>query len=214
MKKYTKTNNDSSKRKNGSHCRLADLAGPADEIDAICRERLPDGVIQGGILAGREPEIRQETLIMVLSGYLEGHPGYRSARHTGNSENMKSEMGRCVAIAMKICKRRMESNLSRDTGRQTQMTEQHEGTCCHPYELKPGDWPSSVRASLVLRAADEAVKAGEISAMNAGLLHMIVSQGMNVEEISRKQRVSPSAVYQQLRRIRKVLPEWIVRQEF
>jgi hypothetical protein len=214
MKKYTKTNKDSSKRKNGNHCRLADLSGPANEIDAICREKLPDGVIRGGVLSGRELEIRQETLIMMLSGFLDGHPGYQCARESGDSAQMTSEMKRCASIAMQICKRRMESKLTQDTGRHLPMTCRHESTCEHPYDLKADDWPPSVRVSVVLRAADEAVKAGEISAMNAGLLNMVLSQGLNVEEISRKQQVSPSAVYQQLRRIRKVLPGWIARQEF
>lgn len=209
MKKYTKTTKDSSKRKNGSQSWLRDLSGPADEIDAICRKRLPDGVIRGGILSGREPEIRQETLIMVLSGYLEGHPGYRSARQGGDPAIMRNEMQRCTAIALQICKKRMESKLTKSAAKHVPVTECHGGNCPHPSDWNTSDWPLSVRVCVVLRAADEAVRKKKLSPMNAGLLNMIVSEGMSVDEISVKIDVSSNAIYQQMRRVRKVLPEII-----
>lgn len=84
MQKYTKTNKNSSKPNHGNRSRFKALSGPADEIDALCRKKLPEGVIRSGNLVGREPEIRQDALIMALSGFLEGHPGYRSAKESGN----------------------------------------------------------------------------------------------------------------------------------
>ena len=209
MTKYTKTKKDSSKRKHESHSRLKNLSGPADEIDSICRKRHPDGVIRSGILAGREPEIRQEALIMVLSGFLEGHPGYQAAKESGNQEIMESQMERCVAIALRICKKRLKSILVRNSERHVPITDQHGGICKHPSDWNTSDWPLSVRVSVILRATDEAVKLKKISPMNAGLLNMVVSEGMNVEEISTRLAVSPNAIYQQLQRIRKVLPEVI-----
>lgn len=53
----------------------------------------------------------------------------------------------------------------------------------------------------------EAVKAKKLSPMNAWILNMVVSEGMNVEDVSAKINVSDNAIYQQLRRVRKVLPE-------
>ena len=207
MNKYTKTKTDSSKRKNGSRNRLETLSGPANEIDAICRKKLPDGVIRSGILVGREPEIRQEALIMILSGFLEGHPGYRSAREAGNQASMGNEMERCAAIALQICKRRMESSLFKNSDRHVPISDQHGGICVHPSDQNTADWPLSVRVSVVLRAADQAVKAKKLSPLNALILNMVVSEGMNVDEVSAKINVSDNAIYQQLRRVRKVLPE-------
>jgi hypothetical protein len=207
MKKYTKKNKDSSKRKNGSRSRFKTLLGPADEIDAICRKKLPDGVIRSGNLVGREPEIRQDALIMALSGYLEGHPGYRSAKESGNQANKGNEMERCVAMVLQICKRRMDSNLFKDLERHVPITDQNGGICVHSSDWNTSDWPLSVRARVALRAADQAVKAKKLSPMNALILDMVVSKGMNVDEISGKIDVSNNAIYQQLRRVRKVLPE-------
>lgn len=209
MKKYTNKTKDNSKRKNGNQCRLANLAGPSDEIDAICRRKLPDGVIRRGILAGRESEIRQETLIMVLSGYLEGHHGYQSAKHIGDTENMRNEMGRCVAIALQICKRRMESMLTKRSAKNVPITEMLGGVSMHPSDWTTSDWPASARVRVVLRAADEAVRARKLSPMNAWILNMAIREGMKVQEISARINVTDNAVYQQLRRVRKVLPEII-----
>lgn len=209
MNKYTKTKTDSSKRKIGSRNRLETLSVSSNEIDAICRKELPDGVIRSGILAGREPEIRQEALIMILSGFLERHPGYRSAKEAANQESMGNEMERCAAIALRICKRRMESNLFKNFDRHVPITDQHGGICVHPSDENTAEWPLSVRVSVVLRAADQAVKAKKLSPLNALILNMVVSEGMSVDEVSTKIKVTENAIYQQLRRVRKVLPEII-----
>ncbi|MCB1129607.1 MAG: hypothetical protein KDN05_00660 [Verrucomicrobiae bacterium] len=209
MNKYTQSHKENETNKIGKVNKLESLSGPADEIDALCRQKLPDGAITHGLLAGHEAEIRQEALIMCLAGYLEGRPKYRMARDHGNHEAMSSEMARCVSYTLDICKKRLGTMLSASNSRHVPLDERNGGLCLHPYNGDIADWPFSARVEIVLRAADQAVRTEKTSALNAGLLGMVVSKGMSVEEISRIRKVSPSAIYQRLRRINQVLPELI-----
>ncbi|MCP5547774.1 MAG: hypothetical protein H7A50_10425 [Akkermansiaceae bacterium] len=209
MNKYTQSHKDNETNKLGPVNKLESLSGPADEIDALCRQKLPDGAITYGLLAGREAEIRQEALIMCLSGFLEGRAQYRSARDANNCDAMAGEMARCASLALQTIKKRMASKLSQYHSRQVPLDDCNGGMCHHPYEVATSAWPFPARVEVVLRAADEAVRTHKLSALNAGLLGMVVSKGMSVEEISQTQGVSPSAIYQQLRRVKQVLPELI-----
>ncbi|MGJ8642074.1 MAG: hypothetical protein ACSHX9_01595 [Luteolibacter sp.] len=212
MKKYNEQQKNNSKRQTEAQ-RLANLAGPAEELDAICRRRLPDGLIRSGVLEGRESEIRQEALIMCLSGYLEGSSRYRVARASKDSQSIELEMTRCVSIAMRHCKARMQKKLNIQNGRNILIDEINGGHCVHPSDWQTEDWPSAVRVEVMLRAVDEAVHSGKLSAVNAGILGMVVVDGKSVEEIAESMKVSQSAIYQQMRRVRKILPELMERFE-
>jgi hypothetical protein len=212
-KRYTKHKEPNETRITRSDERLKRLAGPADELDAICRERLPDGVIRSGCLAGHEAEIRQEALIMSLSGFLDGRPGYTNAKKQKNHDVMQIEMIRCISSALGICKRRLERKLSVSNARSVPLNEQDGDTHQIPVSLDICDWSLSARVSVVLRATDDAVREKKISVMNAEILTMIVSDGLCVTKISDKLGISSNAVYQQLTRVKRELPEFISRRE-
>jgi hypothetical protein len=203
--KYTKQKKQNDKQPKGKAKGLENLSGPAAEIDSICRRKLRDGVIREGVLAGRETEIRQDALIMSLSGFLEARPRYQTAKAVHNHAVMEDEMERCVSYSLAACKKRLAKKLATGNSRHVAIDEFNGGSCEHPSDLKTTEWPLTARVEVVLRAADEAVRSKKISAMNSGLLAMIVSDGMTVEEISDKLNVSTNAIYQQMRRIRKVL---------
>ncbi len=189
------------------------IAGPADELDAICRAKLPDGAIRNGILAGREAEIRQDALIMSLTGHLQGRPLYLEAKARGDQEAMHTEMVKCACSALQICKWRMERKLGKSYARSAPLDEQNGGVKQHDANMDTTDWPLSARIEVALRAADEAVQDKRISPMNAGILTMILRDGMNVERVSRRLGISTNAIYQQLDRVKRELPEYVGRVE-
>jgi hypothetical protein len=211
--KYTKDKKSNPTRITRSDERLRRLTGPADELDAICREKLPDGVIRSGSLAGREAEIRQEALIMCLSGFLDGRPDYRSARARNDHDTMHVEMIKCASSALRICKKRLDRKLSDLNSKMVPLSEYDGEAHVIPISLDTCDWPLSARVSVVLRAADEAVRNGKISVMNAGILTMAVDDGLCAMEISDRLGISTNAVYQQLQRVKRELPAFISKQE-
>ena len=74
-------------------------------IDEIARRKLPDGVI-GGIIAGRESEIRQNAASMLKQGFLLGNLDFaKAAERRDQSATLHLERG--VAIALKRCKARL-----------------------------------------------------------------------------------------------------------
>jgi len=211
--KYTKHKESNGTRITRSDERLRRLAGPADELDAICREKLPDGIIRNGCLVGHEAEIRQDALIMSLSGFLEARPVYQEAQVVNDQDVMHVEMIKCASYALRTCKKRLERKLSISNARSVPLNDQDGETQQIASSLDTCDWPISARVSVVLRAADDAVREGKISVMNAGILTMAVSDGLDAKEISDKLGISTNAVYQQLKRVKRELPEFISRRD-
>lgn len=207
--KYTKHKESNETQTTRSDERLKRLEGPADELDAICREKLPDGVIRSGCLVGHEAEIRQEALIMSLSGFLEGRPAYREAKALHDLDVMHGEMIKCASYALRTCKKRMERKLSFSNAWSFPLNEHDGETQQIASSLDTCDWPLSARVSVVLKAADDAVRQGKISVVNAGILTMAISDGLSAAEISDKLGISTNAVYQQLQRVKRELPEFI-----
>ena len=72
-----------------------------NRIEEIARRRLPDRVL-GGILAGREAEIRKDATIMLLKGFLLGKLAFPEAAERGGRSTFHLERG--VSIALKHCK--------------------------------------------------------------------------------------------------------------
>ena len=115
--------------------------------------------------------------------------------------------------ASRICKKRLERKLSALNSKLVPLNE-HDGEAPEiPISLDTCDWPLSARVSVVLRAADEAVREGKISVMNAGILTMAVSDGLCAAEISDRLGISTNAVYQQLQRVKRELPVFVSKQE-
>lgn len=179
----------------------------AKTMDEICRKRLPDGVIECGILKGREPEIRQEALIMSVGGFLQQNAGYIDALQKNDEETVRASMEKCMAIALSIAKRRMASRLTRELARTTQLTEENGGTCQHPAQGQPSDWPIDLKATVIMRSVFKAVHQGKLSVPNALIMHMICERGMGVHDVAIVAGITKSAIYQQIWRVKRVLPE-------
>ncbi|MEI7910649.1 MAG: hypothetical protein WCK77_13515 [Verrucomicrobiota bacterium] len=81
-------------------------------IDEIARRRLPDRVL-GGILAGKEDEIRQDVAIMLLQGFLLGNLDFVKAAERRDRSAATYHLERVVLIALKRCKARMKRKVAK-----------------------------------------------------------------------------------------------------
>lgn len=183
----------------------------ADKIDEICRRRLPDGVINDGILAGREPEIRQDALQMLMSGFLVCNPRFAAAKKEGNLEAIEFEIERSTAIALSNCKKRLASTLADEKSGQIELTEQHGGSCKHPYDRDIHEWMPDMRIKMVMEGLQIALKEKQLSQRNGGLVKMILKEGKSINEVAALRCVTPNAIYQQLQRVQTVLPKFMSR---
>lgn len=179
----------------------------AKRMDEISRRRLPDGVIRCGVLKGLEPEIRQEALIMSVGGFLQQNTDYIDARHKRDDTAIQSSMEKCMAITLAIVKIRIASRLTHELKRSYQLTEDNGGTWQHPSQTQPCDWSLDVKTIVIMRSVAKAVHQGKLSISNASIVSMICERGMPAEEVALAAGISRSAVYQQIWRARRVLPE-------
>ena len=205
-KNYNITKNNSTK---SNHNERDELEVIAKKMDEICKRRLRDGVIQSGNLQGKESEIRQEALIMAIGGFLQQNSDYLNARINHDEEAINDSMEKCIAITLRICKMRVASRSSSSLESHLQLTESNGGICHHPSQLKPTDWSSDQKTGVIMQAVVKAVRAGKLSMANASIISMICEQGMRAEEVAVVWKISRSAVYQQIQRVRRVIPDII-----
>lgn len=150
---------------------------------------------------------------MCLSGFLDGRAGYQSARARNDHEVMHIELIKCASSALRISKMRLARQLSDSNAKLLPLNDHDAEACEIPIRLDTCDWPISARVSVVLRAADDALRERKISVMNAGVLTMAVSDGLCAAEIADKLGITTNAVYQQLQRVKRELPAFINKQE-
>ena len=215
MKRQTKTKNhnkDVPNVKNKQHGH-GDLDHLANEIDAFCRSKLPDGKIQGGILYNQEPAIRQNAILMVWQGFLAGNPRYAMAKEANDSDAASFELERSASIAMRHCKARLADELAPKMTGHILISERNGGICQHPANQTPNDWPHSVRINMAMRGLEDAVRTKKLSPANYCIAAMIINDGKTVEEVAKALGVTRAAVNQQLHRVRRIMPGVIERIE-
>jgi hypothetical protein len=202
-KKKTKKTNSAKLRND----QVDELEVIAKRMDEISRRRLPDGVIRCGVLKGMEPEVRQEALIISVGGYLQKNTDYIDARQKNDDAAIQSSMEKCMAITLCNVKKRIASQLTHERARTKELTEENGGTGQHPSQTKPCDWLPDVKTVMIMRSVAKAVNQGKLSVPNALIMHMICERGMGVHDVAIVAGITKSAVYQQVWRIKRVLPE-------
>ncbi|MGB6220093.1 hypothetical protein [Haloferula sp.] len=181
----------------------------ASTMDAILLNRLPNGVIHQGILAGREPEIRQAALIKAIGGFLQKNDQYIRARKTNDKVAIRSAMARCAAITLKYGKAQVAREMSDDRSRFTPLNEGNAGVYLHPALLRPIEWQAAEIGAMVMISVRRAVRDGRLSPANAAIVSMACEEGLQVCQIARLSGITPSAVCQQLRRAKNVVPNLV-----
>ncbi len=205
-KKYNTTRKNSANSNHNGNDELEDIARKMNEI---CKRRLPDRVIRSGSLQGLEPEIRQAALIMAVGGFLQKNTDYLDARQKQDEDAIQNSMEKCAAITLGICKTRMGSRLNSFHRCKVPITESNGGTCRHRTQLSPAEWPADIQARVIMQAVGKAVRSGKLSVANASMMSMVCEYGMPVVEVARVWNISRSAAYQQIVRVRSVIPDFI-----
>jgi len=178
----------------------------AKQIDEISRRRLPAGVM-GGILAGKEAEIRQDTAIKLLKGFLLGNADFLDAARRKDPDAAAYHLERVISIAMRICKSQLKRKLAKDQSRHGKLNEQTRDSCGHPTDRNCWELPVATQVEMVEAGLRRGVSTGHISQSNASVMRMVIEGQMSVAKIAERMGVTRGAVNQRLGRVRKVLPE-------
>ena len=181
--------------------------GPiGDKIEALCKRKLRDGVLMDN-LAGREAEIRQNAMIMLLGGFLDGNRRFVAAAGENDPDAIEINLRRVVALAIRYNIIRMAHSVTVASSRHTQFRECHGGVCQHPAEMREEELPYATRLRMALMGLKLAEAMSKISPKNAKTAVTILTGQLTVDELARKRGVDRSAIYQQLIRVCSVLPQ-------
>ena len=175
-------------------------------FDAATRSRLPDGVM-GGVLRNHEAEIRQEAILIQLKWFLDYHQGIDAggARKQRNRHHCWN-FPKAAAHALKYAKLRHIDRLEAECGNQEPLTEANGGVCGHDSDCPLWRLPKAVRRAMALCGIRHAEHRGLISTDNADVASLILEAGMSVGGIAAQRGVTRGAIYQQLSRLRVVMP--------
>ncbi len=179
----------------------------ADALDAALRTRLPDKFFSG-MLSGREPEIRQDALLLIVQTLLGGNTRLIDATRTNDGEEIRNQLQRTISAALKICRARFWRALNTEAARFQEVDPSNGlslGTCDHPSRRTLWALPPDAQRQLVLAALRQGVEQQLVSRQNAELLKSIVVDGLSQAEVAKSLRVSRSAVQQRVGSVRERL---------
>lgn len=106
---------------------------------------------------------------------------------------------------MRRCKIAVEVTLS--ASRYKPFDFKNGGVCKHSSDLSSADWPVDVRTKIVIESVRMAVSQGLLSAGNASIVDLLCDENLSVAQAARRLKITPEAVRQQLRRVKRVLHE-------
>ena len=193
--------------------RSKNLSNLAVAIENECRLRPRDGGLRG-LLQGQEAEIRQIACLNLLRNFLLGNRRLIDATSEGNESSISLELSKSVFAALRFSRLQLARRLSLEASRRVEFRESHGGECPHSSQHSFFALPEDIRRELTLASVRIAVERGVLSKSNASIAHMIVAEGLSVSKIAERPSLSRSAVYQQIRRIKKCLPGILEEMEF
>ncbi|MCP5543860.1 MAG: hypothetical protein H7A49_08130 [Akkermansiaceae bacterium] len=174
----------------------------AQQLNEIARFRLRDGVLNG-VLGGREAEIRQDAILMVLDWYLR-----RASRSSDVEETASSWASeRLLAKALAFVKKQHARQLTNEADRHVEAAEWNMGSCFHHYCKGMHDWPEESKHEMLRQAIHTAVHTKLISHSNASIALLVLRAGEPVPMVAERLGVKRGAIYQRLHRVReKIAP--------
>lgn len=184
----------------------------ANQIERMCRRKLPNGVM-GGILCGKEPEIRQDTTIRLLKGFLFKNVGFAEAAERKDQDAATYHLERAVSIILRHQKARLKRKLAKEQSRQVEISERNAGLCVHPVELDYWELPLAIRVEMHRASLRLGVGTGLITLVNAGIMSKIIDSEASVENIAKSLGITRGAIYQRVNRVRRVTARLLARIE-
>lgn len=192
--------------------RSTTLSNLAVAIENECRQRLADGSLSG-LLQGQEAEIRQIACLNLLRNFLKGNRRLIDATAEGTESIVSIELTKSVFAALRFSKLQLARSLYLDASRRGELDECHQGITLHSNQRSFFALPEDIRRELVLAAVRIAEDRGRITEANASIAREIID-GASVSDIAERLQISRSAVYQQITRLKKYLPEILDQLEF
>jgi hypothetical protein len=177
----------------GNNGNLEDIA---KQLDELARQKLRDGCL-GGLLSGYEPEIRQDSILMVLDWYIREHTPDGHYQFEGNEWNVPKSL----AIAMKYTRLRYIDKISKQPIGTQPASESELGVIKHPVDECQHEWPEHRARALVQEGIVLALSRGQISHSNAVVARMVFCKGEAAAVIAKHLGVHRSAIYQHIRKV-------------
>ena len=173
-------------------------------LDHELRLRMPDKSL-GGLLQGRESEIRQDAHLLLLQKLLVGN--HRLVAATGNDspETIEGEIARSVGAGVSYSFRRLRRKTSRDTKRWCALSDVNSGAALSCSPVIDEAVPYSALVELATRCLRNGVRKKQLSAKTAGIGLAMLNRGWSQAEIARRTRKSRASVSQKVAVIRTYL---------
>lgn len=180
----------------------AELNQTAAELNSLARTRLRDKVLRG-ILKGYEDEIRQDAILLSLGWYV------REKMSPDKYAKYSWCPPRAIAAALKIQKREYIKALKGKAEMLDRFSLELSGVNIHPSQVNVSAWPTSARRTVVQKAIRIALRNNQISAVNAVVGVGLLVDGIPARTLATRLKVSRSAIYQHLGRVRRAIPNII-----
>lgn len=199
--KNTKTHSLNPNKRNDHEEPEESLEKIAEELTAMARKRLPDGVLRG-ILTAQEEDIRQQAILLALKWLIKGD--------SEDSEKPLKEWHapRAIAGALQIIKRDTIKELLGEAENRHRIPPMP-ATTLHPVMIRTFDWPTHIMRDLCRKAIRVALRDGRISALSAAVAEAVYVHGIHVSDLARRRNVHRSSIYQHLSRAQRHLREII-----
>ena len=194
----TKNQTNEVRNKNGEE----QLNQTAAELDTLAKMRLPDKVLQG-VLAGFENDIRQDAIVLSLGWYL------REKAIPENHTKYPWHAPRAIAAALRIQKRDYIKTLKGEAEALEAFSLEPSGTSYHPSQIRISEWTSVTMRTVIREAIGIALKKKQISAINAAVGIGLLIDGIPAKAMAAHLKVTRSAIYQHLGRVRRAIPDII-----
>ena len=172
-----------------------DLELVATDLDHHAKTKLPDGRLSG-TLAGYEPDIRQQAVLMALQWWIAQCP-------TPVAEWIPQKS---ISHALRYAKLRQLEQIRRrsecyyDNRKDERVTQ-------HPLSLNEHDYPEHGLLQMLDEVLVTCMNRGSISKSNAVIARMVYIEGRSIKEVASHLGRHTSAIYQQLWRVQKAVKE-------
>jgi DNA-directed RNA polymerase specialized sigma24 family protein len=187
----------------------------AHHLDALLKDRLPDGRCQGAI-SGQEDEIRQEAYLLLVRCYLAGNPALFEATVNLDENEIAEQIQRSARASLTATKRSMKKAAIRRAKAHDEDTDV-DAVCGADHPANRGNlWalPFEVQRALVFsilrRAADENLLPQRSLSVVGDMLDSELTQSL----VAKARGISRQSVHQHLARVREVLKREMSRTEF
>ena len=181
-------------------------------LEADVRRRLTGKSPEGSL--GIRDDVLQSTCLRLLGGHLAGNRNLMFATNSGDEAVVSRELRTCISTALNYERKEAVRRAVRHNARHAELTEHNGGVCRHSVGRSFWELPYQIQRELALAALRIAVAQHLLSASNAAMAIRMIEDNLTEAEVSRKLGVSRQAVNQQMKKVRKHLPQIIASQEF